>query len=179
MKNNGKKPEKAFQDSCEKQGILCIRLVDSNKFGFGEQTRFTPSNVADFVCHNGVTMLLVEAKSTVNTSISFNQPCYEKGSGTYMIKPAQVKSLLKYCGYPNVYPILLLDYADRTNKKGVMIDGGTYAVHIEKFVQWADSTSKKSINKDDAESIGIKVERHKNRVNYRYDITDMIERLKE
>lgn len=174
MQNNGKRFEQNFQDSCEADGILCVRLVDSNKFGFGEQSRFTPKNIADFICHDGSALLIVEAKSTVNTSISFNQPCDDNGNGTYMIKPSQVRSLMRYIDYPNVYPLLVLDYADRANKKGDIIDGGTYAIHIKTFVEWTKKTPKKSINKEDAEQIGVKVDRFKKKVNYSYNIKGML-----
>lgn len=176
-KNFGKLFEQNFQKSCIKQNICCIRLVDSNKFDFGQQSRFTPTNICDFICFDGDILCLTELKHTIGTSISFNQPPTEKG-GQPMIKPHQVKSLLERSKYPNVYCGLLLDFADRINKKGEVIEGGTYFVEINVFVGWASSVTKKSINKDDCEIIGVKVDRTKKKVNYSYDIKKLLEDIK-
>ena len=119
--NKGKNFEKCWQDSCKDDGVCCIRLVDSNKFGFGgnTNTRFTPDNICDFICHYRDTMFLLELKHTQGSSISFNQPVMEKGDGTYMIKPKQIKRLMDYKDYENV---IALDYlnepmiTDNSNK---------------------------------------------------------------
>ena len=58
--NEGKVFEKSFQESCKKEGICCIRLVDSNKFGDHTQARFTPLNICDFICHDGQNLFLLE-----------------------------------------------------------------------------------------------------------------------
>lgn len=167
--NNGKKFEKSFQDSCNKRHICCVRLVDSNKFGDHTQSRFTPDNIADFICHYNNSMYILELKHTQNTSISFNQPCDKKGNGTYMIKPKQVQSLLKYTGYENVHVGLLVDFADRETKTRT-IKGGTYYIDIEIFKGWADIVGKKSMNIEDAKVIGIPVDRHIKITNYDLDV---------
>lgn len=170
--NKGKVFEQCFQESCQKQEICCIRLVDSNKFGDHTESRFTPNNICDFICYDGNNLFLLELKHTENTSISFNQPCDEKGSGTYMIKPHQVKSLKKYTNYSNVHPGLILDFADRQTKTK-FIEGGTYYIDINVFKGWADSVDKKSISLEDAKLIGIPVDRTLKKVNYTYDIKQM------
>lgn len=177
-KNGGKTFEQQFQKSCEKQGICCIRLVDSNKFNFGEGTRFTPDNICDFICFDGNTLLLAELKHTQGTSISFNQPCDEKAQGTFMIKPKQIQSLMKYVGYENVKPMLILDYQDRINSKGEVTKGGTYAIDIDTFVGWTRVVPKKSINMTDACAIGIEIDRQKRLVNYNYDVMSLFDSLR-
>ena len=172
--NEGKVFEKSFQESCKKEGICCIRLVDSNKFGDHTQARFTPSNICDFICHDGQNLFLLELKHTKNTSVSFNQPCDAKGNGTYMIKPSQVKSLLNYVNYPNVHSGLLVDFANRQTKSKT-IEGGTYYIDIEVFKGWADSVDKKSLNIEDAKLIGIPVDRNIKKVNYTYDLKKIFE----
>lgn len=172
MVNKGKIFEQQFQKSCGKQDICCIRLVDSNKFGDHSQSRFTPDNICDFICFNGKKMLLAELKHTDNTGISFNQPPTENDSGTYMIKPKQVRSLLKHVGFENVYCGLILDFGDRQTKTKT-IEGGTYFIEINNFVDWCKTVDKKSINKDDCEQIGIKIERTKKIVNYEYNIEQL------
>lgn len=172
-KNGGKIFEQQFQKSCAKQKICCIRLVDSNKFGEHAQSRFTPDNICDFICFNGDILLLAELKHTKGTSISFNQPVTEKGDGTYMIKPKQVKSLLKYIDFKNVICGLILDFADRETKTKT-IEGGTYFIEINTFVDWCNAVAKKSINQEDCEMIGTKIKRTKKKVNYEYDIEQLL-----
>lgn len=170
--NEGKAFEKNFHDSCKKQNVCCIRLVDSNKFGDHSSARFTPTNPCDFICHDGKNLFLLELKHTKNTSISFNQPCDKKGNGTYMIKPSQVRSLMSYVTFPNVYAGLLVDFADRETKTKV-IEGGTYYINIDVFKGWADSVNKKSLNIDDARMLGIPVVRNIKKVNYTYNVKQM------
>ena len=170
--NKGKLFEQCFQESCKKQNICCIRLVDSNKFGEHTDSRFTPPNICDFICHDGSNLFLLELKHTQNASISFNQPCDEKGSGTYMIKPHQVKSLMKYVDYLNVHCGFLVDFADRQTKTK-FIEGGTYYIDVSTFKGWADSVDKKSLSIEDAKLIGIPVNRTIKKVNYTYDVKQM------
>ena len=172
--NSGKKFEQAIEKSVNKAGFLYERFKDNGKFGFSETTRFSSENPCDCFIFTGSHLVYLELKSTTNTSISFNQPCDEKAKGTFMIKPHQVKSLLTRAKFPNVVCGLLLDFADRTTSKGVLIEGGTYFIEITTFKGWADSVTKKSINQTDAALIGIKIDRTKLKTNYRYDITKMI-----
>lgn len=175
--NNGKRFETNFGKSVVDQGLLYERFKDNGKFGFSEQTRFSSQNPCDCFIHDGSTLYYIELKSTIGTSISFNQPPTEKG-GTPMIKAHQVNSLLERSKYPNVYCGLLLDYADRVNAKGENIEGGTYFVEINTFVGWCSTMTKKSINKNDAEVIGIKVGRTKKKVNYSYNIKQLLNDIK-
>lgn len=173
--NNGKKFENAIKNSTTKQGILFERFQDSNKFNQGnnDKIRFTLNSPCDCFMFDGYCLYYIELKSTIGTSISFNQPCTEKG-GTPMIKAHQINSLLERQKYDNVFAGLLLDFADRVNSKGEVIEGGTYYIPIDVFVGWTKCVPKKSINKMDCEAIGIKVERKLKRVNYDYDIKKLL-----
>lgn len=51
--NKGKVFEQQIRKSCIKDGLLYLNLADSNKFGFGDQTRFTPDSPFDCVVYNG------------------------------------------------------------------------------------------------------------------------------
>lgn len=51
--NKGKLFEQQVRKSCLKDGLLYVNLPDSNKFGFGEQTRFTPDNPFDCLVYDG------------------------------------------------------------------------------------------------------------------------------
>lgn len=178
--NNGKKFENNVKLSTEKQDILFERFKDNGKFGFSEQTRFSSENPCDCFMFDGNTLYYMELKSTIGSSISFNQPVeiQPKGKPKPSIKSHQVKSLLERANYNNVYCGLLLDFDDRTNKKGEVIEGGTYYIDIQTFVGWTRSVDKKSINKTDAEFIGIKVDKVKKKVNYTYDIRKLLDDIK-
>lgn len=132
--NKGKLFEGQIKKSCEKDGLIYINLPDSNKFGFGGETRFTPDNPFDCIVYDGDRLWLLELKTTQGSSMSFNQPPYQKGDGAKpMIKPHQVASLMKYSRYYNTVCGLLLDFQDRQTKKGA-IEGGCIFVPIDKFV---------------------------------------------
>ena len=175
--NNGKKFENAIGKSAVKQGILYERFKDNGKFGFSQETRFSSQNPCDCFMFDNGKLFYIELKSTIGTSISFNQPCDKKGNGTYMIKPHQVKSLIERSKYKDVYCGLLLDFADRENAKEEVIEGGTYYIDINTFVGWTKVVNKKSINKKDAEVIGTKVNRKLKKVNYEYDIKTMLNNI--
>ena len=172
--NKGKVFEQQFKKSVDKLGVLFERFPDSNKFGQGngEGIRFTLNSPCDGFMFDGNKLFYLELKHTENTSISFNQPPTEKG-GTPMIKPHQVKSLMERSKYLNVICGLVLDFADRETKTKV-IEGGTYFVEINTFVDWCNAVAKKSINQEDCEMIGFKIDRTKKKVNYTYDIEKLI-----
>ena len=177
-KNKGKVFEEQFKKSVNKlEGVLFERFPDSNKFGQGgnSQTRFTLQSPCDCFIFDGCRLYYMELKHTDNTSISFNQPPYEKiKNKTLMIKPHQVKSLMERSEYDKVNCGLVLDFADRQNSKGDIIQGGTYYIDINTFVGWASAVPKKSINQQDAEMIGIKINRELLVKNYTYDIERLL-----
>ena len=177
-RNNGKRFENNIKDSIINQGLLYERFKDNGKFGFSEHTRFSSDNPCDCFVFDSSTLYYIELKSTIGTSISFNQPCTEKGDSSKMIKSHQVNSLLERSQYPNVYGLLILDYADRITKSGKVIEGGTYAIKIQDFVTWANFVDKKSINIDDCKQIGVQVPRKRKKVNYTYDIKSMLDMIK-
>ena len=177
MANNyGKRFESNFRDSCIQQGYLVERFQDSNKFGTGQGTRFTMTSPCDFLIFDGNYLFYIELKSSLTGSISFNNPPDAKTEKTVSIKPHQIKALLQRNKYANVVCGLVLDFADRKLKHGT-VEGGCYFIEIDTFYDWVISCEKNSINKEDAERIGIEVPREKKKVNYSYDIDTMIEQI--
>lgn len=180
--NNGKRFEKNIKDSCEKQGILFERFVDNGKFGFGGEnsvTRFSSENPCDGFLFCKGTLIYVELKTATTGAISHNQPpmVQEKGRAKPSIKANQVKSLLKRKKYEGVNAGLLVEFSDRTTKKQT-IPGGTFYIDIDNFIRWAAERGKKSMNVADAREIGIAVDSVKLKVNSRYDIAGLLERIK-
>lgn len=172
-KNLGKKFENNFKKSCKKQNILCERLIDSNKFDFGKQSRFTPNNPCDFICFDSKNLFYIELKSSKTGSISFDLPPNKTGAS---IKAHQIKDLLVRSTYKNVFAGLIVWFADRDTKTR-HIEGGTYWIEINKFVEWAKGIDKKSINLSDTEKIGIKLKDRKLQVNYEYDIQNLFDTI--
>jgi penicillin-binding protein-related factor A (putative recombinase) len=178
--NNGKRFESNIQASCNKQEILYERYKDNGKFGFdgNNATRFSSENPCDaHIFHKG-NLIYLELKTALTGSISFNQPPLEqiKGKAKPSIKTHQVKSLLERSRYDGVTCGLLVSFSDRQTKTS-LIEGGTYFIEINKWYEWACGSQKKSMNLGDAKSIGLPVKSEKLKVNYRYDIEDLIERI--
>ena len=177
--STGKRFEQNIKDSCEKQNILFERFIDSNKFnGDSGITRFTPENPCDGLLFDKCHLIYVELKTAQTGSISFNQPpdIQPKGKAKPSIKAHQVKNLMARAEYPGVKAGLLVEFSDRETKTKV-VKGGTFFIDIETFDLWAQYCGKKSMNVDDARYIGTEVESAKLKVNSRYDIRGMLERI--
>lgn len=156
-------------------------MIDGNKFGGGnaEGIRFTPDSQFDGLIYEKGILICLELKTAQTGNISFNQPptIQPKGKPKPSIKAHQVKNLIDRKKFDGVHAGLLVEFADRTTKKQT-IHGGTFYIDIEKFIRWAAECGKKSMNVVDAREIGIVVDSVKLKVNSRYDIRGMLERIK-
>lgn len=174
--NRGKKFESDIQQSCKKQGILFERYKDNGKFGFSNETRFSSQNPCDGHIYDGDLLLYIEMKSTINSSVSFPLP-YNDKKQKKMIKTHQILSLLDRSQYKNVVCGLLIDYADRKTKTKEII-GSCWFIEINKFVEWTKTCNKSSINADDCLQIGIQVHKQKKKVNYTYNMNELLQIVK-
>ena len=172
--NEGKKFEQAIKEAANKQGYYFLRLPDSNKFGQqGNQTRFTQQSPFDALMFDGKRLYCLELKHTDGNALSFPNPINVKPpkGKTFMIKYHQIHSLLDSSQFPNVVAGLLIDFGDRYNSKGVLVDEAScWFVPIGKFYEWALYTDKKSINRSDVQALGYRIDKFKKKVNYSYDI---------
>lgn len=167
--NDGKIFEEEFKESVKKYNEKCnelylLRLTDSAS-GFGmdsSSTRFSAKSPYDFILHqrNGKTFAL-ELKSCGGTSIAFSLEDDKKS-----IKASQVKNLKK----SNFYGIIsgfLLNF--RKFEK-------TYFLEISNFLEFAETTVKKSINVDDVRNYGgILIPQKIKKVRYLYDIETLLQ----
>jgi hypothetical protein len=171
MKNAGKDFEKQWQDSCKLYQRYFIRLVDSNKFGFGEETRFTPENKCDAIQYSPPIMIMLELKSSKGTGIGFNpKRPWEKIAGkTPSIKPNQVSSLAEASCHNGIIAGLIFNFRERETKTK-KFDNETFFVEINDFLEFAEKNDKSSISREDTEKIGIKVEQKKKISKYTYEI---------
>ena len=170
--NIGKQFETDFKKSCDVCGICNLRLSDSNKYGFGSKTRFTPKNPCDFILYVNPNIYFLELKSTITGSISFNQPItiQEKDKPKPDIKSEQINSLIKYNMYTGTICGLVLRFEDKDTHIG-----NTYFIDVDDFVKWTTNVKKKSINEKDAKQIGIEISSTLLKVNKTYNIYRFIE----
>lgn len=176
MKNAGKDFEKQWQDSCKIFKSYFLRLVDSNKFGFGDQTRFTPENKCDAIQYAIPFMMMLELKSTKGTGVSFNpKRPWEKIKGkTPSIKPNQVSSLAEASCYNGIIAGLIINFRERSTKTKEF-GNETFFVHVNDFLDFAENTDKSSISREDCEKIGLLIPQTKKISKYTYHI-DLFEK---
>jgi len=156
--NTGKKFEEDFKKSVP-IGTYYLRLHDS-AIGFDVENstqRFSLKSPYDIVlCKNG-RMYAFELKSNQEKSMSF----YGK---TSKIKEKQVEELIK-AEKSGAFAGLILNFRCFPE---------TYFIKASDFRRFMDVCGKKSININDARSIGILVPHRKLKVNYRYDLSVLL-----
>lgn len=163
--NSGKKFEQCFSESIPNE-VYFIRIKDSaNNFGRTSTSHFATVNPYDFLLFQNGYLFPLELKSTKGTSISI-QTDNEKGKD---IKKHQIISLTKAREHDGVLSGFLFDFRnDKINK--------TYWMDINDFNSCIEHTKKKSINPSDIILYhGIEVEKTLLRVNYRYNVSKLLE----
>lgn len=156
-KNEGK----VFED-CIKASVpdTCwiYRLRDNaSSFAKGEGTRFTSSNICDFIAFDDITrtLFLWECKSTKGTSIPLS-----------MLRDNQIKGLLEASKH-NLVAGLLLNFRNENND--------TFFLLIDDFVYMMNEISKKSFNVKDLINYGaIRIDSEKKRTKYKYNLSKLI-----
>lgn len=154
--NRGKKIEKLFQESAEKEDLCIIRLNDSATSWQGGAARFTPENPCDFLLYHYPFLYALELKSTIGTSFSIQRDIHEASK---MIKAHQINSLIQLSQYRGITAGFIFDiYSEKENEEYV------YFLSIENFSTFLEKTEKKSINLQDIKEYGgIAIETKKKR----------------
>lgn len=164
-KLKGKVFEKNFQDSCKKQNIFCTRLRD-NQLSFTSNEK-TPQQPYDCEIYNYPYLACCELKATHLPSVSFEREKNQKVKK--MLHYHQIKGLEKTIQYSGVFGLLVFDF---------QTSGVTYALTIEKFLEFFHSTDKQSISEKDVISLSpIVVEKKLLRTNYEYNIQGVFNEL--
>lgn len=133
---------------------------NASSFANGTNTRFTSSNICDYILLDDATktLFLVECKSTNGTSIPLT-----------MIRDNQIEGL-KNASKHNLVAGLLVNFRNERND--------TFFILIDKYLDMMESLHKKSFNIHDLENINAtRIESEKKRTRYRYNITKMIKEL--
>ena len=158
--NEGKKFEADIKASIPNTCWFYRLRDNASSFAGGSNTRFTSSNICDFLMFDDIarTLFLVECKSTKGTSIPFT-----------MIRENQIDGL-KDASKHNLVAGLLVNYRNENND--------TFFILIDEYLDMVNSLNKKSFNVKDLINIGAtRVESEKKRTRYKYNIEKMIREL--
>lgn len=163
----GKIFEKNFQDSCKKQGIFCTRLRD-NQLSYTTNLS-TFQQPYDFECYMFPCMYCLELKCTNLSSVSFERNKDEKNKK--MLHYHQIEGLHKASQHYGVEAGILINFKT---------SGNTYYLPIESFMEFFNSTDKKSISEKDICSIpSFVVDKKLLRTNYEYNIKKLFDNIRE
>ena len=163
--NKGKIFENNFQNSCKKQGIFCTRLRD-NQLSFTSDEK-TPQQPYDYEVYKFPYLVCCELKATHLPSVSFEREKDQKVKK--MLHFHQIQGLEKTIPYNGVFGLLIFDF---------QTSGVTYALTIEKFLNFFYSTEKQSISEKDVIALSpIIVDKKLLRTNYEYNIKGIFEEL--
>ena len=177
--SEGKQFEADWKASYANTPYFYMRLKDSAKWVQGQGATFTPENPCDAIQHTMPFLWLLELKSTKGASISFYpETPWEKpmdAKGNVMIKPNQVKELMRAAKNEGVIPGFVCNFRERKLKTKT-VPSLTYFIHINDFIEFAVTSRKSSVSQGDCEKIGVLIHQEKKKVHYRYDIPDFIDR---
>lgn len=185
-KNAGKVFEEQFKNSCPDYCFV-FRLKDSATSFKPGAYDFSWNNPCDFLMFNTREQELygVECKSTMSKSMSF-EDVTRKDKRQGMIKHHQIKGLREMAEFEHINAGFLLNFRtieiddyDDEDEVGEIIQR-TYFMPIANFEYMCYNIGKKSFNEIDLIKNGaIKVMGQRLRVNYRWDIEGMIEKINE
>lgn len=173
--NSGKRFENDWKKSIEDaKQIYYYRLKDSPA-GFGQDskfTRFTNRNPYDCYGFYKFHLFPMELKHTKNGSISIQREKTEKNK---MIKLHQIQGLAEASQYKGICAGFVFNF---TNEEKDI--NHTYWLSIADFNCFLSENSKKSINeKDTIVYNGVLITTEKKRVNYTYNVLELLNSLIE
>ena len=155
MANEGKKFEEDFRKSIP-AGCYIYKLKDAGGWSNASNTRFTISNMCDFIMYYKPTLYLLELKSTKGKSLPFSN-----------IKDNQIKELLVASNTEGVRAGLVINLRSINE---------TYYLNIKDFKKYVETTERKSISLDYLRSKGILIEQELKKTRYRYNIKEFIKK---
>lgn len=162
-KNEGKKFEEDFKQSCEKVNNLFVyRFKDGTSSWSSNEdnkTRFQATNICDMEIFYQGKLVLLELKSVLKSSLPFGN-----------IKNSQIEGLTKAFNKnaSHMFIGFLVNFRDHEE---------TYFMSIEQFNQYVTEAERKSIPIDYFRNNCILVEQKKKKVRYSYNIEKFMDRL--
>lgn len=158
---------KVFEDNWKASvpdNVLYYRPPDSaQSFGGSSNLRFSSKSPCDCFLYDGRFLYMLELKTVGTKSISFERDKNDHG----VIHIHQIDNLERFSQFKNVIAGFILDF--RLSEK-------TYFVHINDFMQMINKIDKKSFNESDLNGLcyPIEIKKRKLRVNWRYDIDNLL-----
>lgn len=158
-KSEGKQFEEDLMKSCVKQKIFYDRIKDTFIPPDLRNRIFVSKNKYDNYIFKSGWLFPCELKSTGQKSISFDEK---------IIKQHQIDSLYEATKYDDqIISGFLFNFRNYDNQ--------TYFVHILDFLEYKNSTTKKSISLDVCKEKGIQVQNKIKVKHYEYNILEFIE----
>lgn len=158
MTNYGKRFEQDIKQSVPETCWLYRLRDNAASFGGSATTRFSSSNICDYICYDDITQTLYlwELKSTQSASISLS-----------MIRDNQIKSLQEASKH-NLVAGFICNFRNENND--------TFFIEICDFVKMMSNINKKSFNINDLKNNNaIAIDSIKKRTRYKYDISKLVQ----
>lgn len=166
MNNPGKKFEQNFKNSVEKDKFI-YRLRDTGSYVNGEQTgegrRFTTSNICDFIYFDGTTLMCLELKSVKDNRLPFSNIAKTKEKAI-----DKLEKLYKATSKENTLGAYVVEFRGCDK---------TFVIEIATLLDKIKNTDKKSLNIEDIKEIGIEILSRKLKVNKRYDLSFLSQKI--
>lgn len=147
MINEGKKFEQDIQNSIKNDYETFIyRFRDSSgAWGNGDKTRFTPSNIADYLLVKKDRVFFLELKSVKEKRLPLGNIRMNQLNGLAEIKHKNIKSyfLINFRSEEKTYAITpkqILDFLNKNERKSIPLswfeDNGILIKQVKKKVRW-------------------------------------------
>ena len=161
--NAGKQFEADIKASCPKTAYIYRFRDSASSFGESTNTRFTPSNICDYLLFDDESRSLyfLELKTTKGASLPLSN-----------IRENQIKQLTEAGERHNIIAGFVVNFREKENF--------TAFIDIESFNQMLKNLEKKSFNIEDMRKYGcVEINSQKKKVNYRYDLSTFIDATKK
>ena len=157
MINEGKKFEQDFSSSFSDEYWVYRLRDNAASFGNNCNTRFTSSNICDYIIlhDSSKTLYLLEMKSTKSNSMSLS-----------MIRENQIQGLINASDH-RLFAGFVCNFRNENND--------TFFIQINDFVNMMENINKKSFNINDLiKNNAIRIRSKKKRTRYIYDVDNFV-----
>lgn len=170
MKNKGKIFEEQFKKSAQKEGLFIHRIRDNAMSYVESGSVYTHKNMCDFLVYKLPFLYAFELKHTTYPYVTIQTSPNEREK---TIKYNQIKQLSEASQFEGIKAGFVLSFENTKAETE-----STFFIEINHFIDFLTETQKKSINIIEvAQYGGIGLKQEKLRINYHYDITDLLSRI--
>lgn len=171
--SEGKKFEQDFKESIP--DYCWYKRLNDNAASWanGTNTRFASTNECDYLLFNDHThtLLALELKTTQGTLTYWREDFSDNNiKRKYQIKKNQILGLQNWSQNHDIVCGFIFNFRHKDNR--------TFFVHINNFLKYTSTLSKKSINIQDVEQMNpIEINNIKKRTHFRYNIDDFLKSI--